>query len=483
MAEKSLAQKSARGGVNALGGQAAKIAISLISLSILARLISPEEYGLVAMVMAVTAIVDVFRDFGLTPATIQAKTISPQERTNLWWLNTGLGTAVALVVALLAPLVVLIYDDERLFSITLVSSVGFIVSGMTTQYFAQLQREMKFGAIAVNNIISSLIGLGSAIVMALQGFGVWALVLQGNVIILVSLLLFVYQTRWLPGRYRRSVPMKRFMNFGLPLMFSNLINYFSALVDVFLIGRIGGTEVLGYFNRATQAVRTPLNGLRSPLNNVAFSALSRRGGEASDIAQLAVKGQILLAYPLVLLAGGLAAASPALVVLILGGNWSGAAPYFAWVAIAEGLNCLAMTAGWILMVRGKTQQILYLTIVSSAHRILWVLVGALIFGPLGAVMGQAFAVVIQWPLSLLYVQSVTGVSTRGLLANSYKIFGLVLVVSLLNYSLVQWLSLGLLLDVAASVLIQLLLAAACALLPAVRRDYLQIFSVFRSLKS
>ena len=468
--------------MSALGGQVAKIVISLISLSILARLISPEEYGLVAMVMSITAIVDVFRDFGLTSATIQAKKISAQERTNLWWLNTGLGAAVAAVVAILAPIVSIIYDDERLLPITLVSSFGFIISGMTTQYFAQLQREIQFGKIAINNIISNLIGLGAAIIMAVQGFGVWALVLQGNVIIFTSLILFVLQTRWLPGRYHRKVPMKKFMNFGFPLMLSNLLNYFSALVDVFMIGRIGGAETLGYFNRASQAVKTPLNGLRSPLNNVAFSTLSRRGGEAHDIVYVAERGQIVLSYPLALFAGGLAAASSSLVVLFLGNSWEAASPYFAWVAIVEGLNCLAMTAGWILMVRGKTREILRLTIASSVNRIIWVIIGAFTFGPLGAVIGQAFAIMIQWPLSLVYTQKITGVSVRGLIMNSYKIFTLVLIISVSNYYFVEWLSVGAFPSCVLNIIIQLVLASVFIVVPGVRKDYLKILKLFNSLR-
>lgn len=482
LSEKSLSQRSFRGGVNALAGQAAKVVISLVSLSILARLISPEEYGLVAMVMAVTAIVDVFREFGLTSATIQAKTISAQERTNLWWLNTGMGVAVAIVVALLAPFIAMVYGEDRLLLITLVSSVGFIISGMSTQYFAHLQREIQFGKIAINNIVSSLIGLASAIVMALYGFGVWALVLQGNVIAISSLLLFVYQTRWLPGRYSRAVSMRRFINFGMPLMISNLLNYFSGLVDVFMIGKSGGVDAAGYYNRASQAARTPLNGLRAPLNNVAFSALSRRGGESNDIAKLAEKGQIILAYPLVLVAGGMAATSSPLVALALGSAWSGASPYFFWIAIAEGLNCLAMTAGWIFMVRGKTQEVLLLTIASSINRITWVIIGVFTLGPLGAVMGQAFAIMIQWPLSLMWAQKVTGVYTRGLLVNSYRIFLVASCASVLNYFILRELSLGDLASLAMGIFFQLLIAAFFSVIPAVRNDYALILKFIMSLK-
>ncbi|MFC6353352.1 lipopolysaccharide biosynthesis protein [Rothia nasimurium] len=481
MAERTLAQRGARGGANAVGGQLAKIVINLVSLAILARLISPEEYGLVAMVMAVMAIADVFRDFGLTSATIQAKTISPQERSNLWWLNTTMGVVVAAVIALLAPVVAAIYSDDRLILITLVMSLNFVISGMSTQYFANLQREIQFGKIAVNNIISNIIGLIAAVIMALNGFGVWSLVFQGLVIAIASLLIFIIQTRWIPGGYDRSVSMRRFLNFGMPLMFSNLLNYFSSLVDVYMIGHVSGPEVLGYFNRSSQAVRTPLNSLRSPLNNVAFSTLSKKQSSNAEIATSIEKGQILLAYPLTLIAGGLAAASSSLVVFFLGESWQAAAPFFAWIAITEGLNCLAMTAGWIFLIRGKSKGLMNLTIFSSINRTIFVIVGALVMGPLGAVVGQAVAVMIQWPLSLLWVQRSTGVSTKGLLVNSYRIFAVVLFSSALNYYILQGLTANLITSIILGVVLQLALAAICAVIPAVRRDYMQILEFAKSL--
>lgn len=482
MAERTLAQRGARGAANALSGQLAKIVLNLASLAILARLISPEEYGLVAMVMAVMAIADVFRDFGLTPATIQAKTISSQERTNLWWINTALGILVAGGVALLAPMIAALYNDDRLVSITLVMSLNFVISGMSTQYIANLQREIQFGKIAINNIISSIVGLVAAVVMAINSFGVWALVVQGLAIAVSSLFIFIIQTKWVPGPYDRSVSMRRFLNFGMPLMFSNLLNYFSGLVDVYMIGRVAGPEALGYFNRSSQAVRTPFNSLRSPLNNVAFSTLSKKQSSNAEVAILIEKGQILLAYPLTLIAGGLAAASSSLVVFFLGENWQAAAPFFAWIAITEGLNCLAMTAGWIFLIRGKSKGLMNLTIVSSINRTIFVIVGTLMIGPLGAVIGQAAAVMIQWPLSLIWVQRVTGVSTKALLVNSYRIFSVVFFSTGLNYYILHEISVNIIVSIILGVALQLILAAVCAVIPAVRKDYVQIIKFAKSLR-
>lgn len=482
MSEKSLTQRSARGGVNALGGQAAKIVLGLASLSILARMLSPEDYGLMAMVLTIVSIAEVFKDFGLSTAAVQAKTLSAQEKTNLWWLNTGIGALLCLVVAALSPLVAWFYQDERLLPITVLMSLNFLISGMTVQYFAQMQREIEFGKIALNNILSNLIGLGIAFIFAAQGYGVWALVAQGITISLASLLLCLVQTGWLPGIYRSSTSVKKFLNFGLPLMFSNLLTHFSAALDSLLIGRLAQAEVLGYYNRAYQAVRTPLNSLRSPLNNVGFSALSKKKASKEELLELAGKGQILLGYPLALLGGGFAAASTPLVLLFLGPQWSDSVPFFAWLAIAEGLHCLALTAGWIFLTTGQSKYVFKLTLANTVIRIIFVVVGGLIAGPLGVVVGNAVSVFIQWPLAIILAGRSLRLSTRSMLLSSYRMFGVVLLSSLVTYGVSQLLSINLLLDLLLLALVHILSAGACALLPAVRLDYQLIFSLVRSMR-
>lgn len=477
MSEKSLTQRSARGGANALAGQLAKIILGLVSLSVLARIIGPDDYGLMAMAIAVTSLAEVFKDFGLSTATIQAKTLSEQERTNLWWTNSAIGALICLILVTLSPFIAWFYQDDRLLPIMMVMSLNFLISGMSTQYFAHLQRDIQFGKIAVNNIVSNLLGLLVAVFIALAGHGVWALVAQGLTISLSSLLFYIGQTRWFPGFYHRGVSVKSFVGFGLPLMFSNLLNHLAIVLDTFLIGRFTTAETLGYFNRAQQAVRTPLNSLRSPLNNVAFSALSKKQSDKKKLAEVAEKGQIVLAYPLALMGGGFAAAASPLVLLFLGPQWEGAVPFFTWLAIAEALNCLAMTAGWIFLSTGHTQSILKLTILSTLNRILFVVVGGLLFGAVGVAAGQALAFVLQWPLSLLWTEKVTGVSTRGLLRNSYRIFFVVLFSSLVTYSVGQYMSINLLVDLILLVAIQLVAALSCALFPGVRKDYQTLIQI------
>lgn len=483
MAGGELSQKSARGGVNALLGQLARILIQLISLSVLARLLGAEEYGLLAMVMVIVGIADVFRDFGLSTATIQAEHISTRERSNLWWLNTVFGLMVSLVMACLSPVVAWIYQDDRLLLLSLAMSASFFLSGMSTQYFAHLQREMRFGVIAVNGIFSGFLALGCAVYVAWLGWGVWALVIQALAGAIFTVLIYILQTRWFPGRYDFSVSMKRFIGFGAPLMLSNLLMYLAGAANVFILGKISEPETVGYFNRANQSVYMPLNQIRTPLSNVAFSALSKRQNNEKDLARFAEQGQIVIAYPIVLLAGGLAATGSATVALVLGPGWENAVPFFIFLAIAEGLNTLAMTAGWLFMVRNKTASLMKMTLASVLNRLVFIVLAILIWGSLGAAIGTALAPLLQWPFSLIWAQKATGVSTRGLMLNSYRIATVVLFCSLVTYGVT-----GLLeqsspfIVIGVGVLVQCLAAASCAIISPVRRDYKFIFNVVKVLK-
>lgn len=478
----SLTQQSTRSGVYMLLGQLGKLLINFGSLMVLARLLGADEYGLMAMIVIILGIADVFKDFGLTSAVIQAKTLSDKEKTNLWWFNTMIGFIIMCILAAGSPVISWIYQEDRLVLITLAMSVNFLLSSMSIQYFANLQREMRYGSITVNGIVSSGLSVVIAIVLAASGWGVWSLIAQYITSSLLSLIIYVLQTHWIPGRYDSSISIKPFFNFGLPLMFSNLIMYLGGSVDVFILGRFAGTEVLGLMNRASQAVRTPLNQLRSPLSSVAFSALSKRQSSDVELAKYTEQGQIVIAYPLTLFAGGMAASSSTVIAVVLGPGWEAAVPFFFFLAIAGGLNNLAMTSGWLFMAKNKNNSLMRLTLLSVLMRVVFVLVGIYTLGPVGAAVGQAIVPLIQWPLSFAWAQKSTGVSTKSLLKNSYRIFFVTVFASSITYVVAQKLVWGDFTNLIICVIVHILAILVTLVLSDVRNDFKFIFSTIKTIK-
>src|SRR5271166_5352007 len=172
----NLKTKSVRGGVVAMATECTDFVIRLGSVAVMARLLMPEYFGLLSMVTAITAIAERFKDLGLSNATIQKTEINHEQVSTLFWLNAGVGLAMMLLVVGLAYPVSLFYSDARLISITLAIAISFPLSGMAIQHQALLRRQMKFTQLAGIQSSASLLCLALAIIMALKGFGYWALV-------------------------------------------------------------------------------------------------------------------------------------------------------------------------------------------------------------------------------------------------------------------------------------------------------------------
>ncbi|MBM4496695.1 oligosaccharide flippase family protein [Rhodococcus hoagii] len=261
---------AARGAVITMGGQGARMIIQTLGVVILSRLLEPSEFGLFAMVLVIVGIGEVLRDFGLSAAVIQAREITREQQSNLFWINTAIGCALCAVLVVCSGLVADFYGEPDLAKVAVVVSAVFVMNGMSTQYRAALNRELRFTALAVSEVVSMGLGLIAGIGVAVAGFGVWALVVQQLVQAFAILAITVVCGRWVPGRPTLGADMKPLLTFVMEFWMHSLINYLSRNIDTIVIGRRFGTESLGFYNRAYQLLTLPLNQINGPATKVAF---------------------------------------------------------------------------------------------------------------------------------------------------------------------------------------------------------------------
>ncbi len=418
MNQQSLGRQAARGAAATGASLAMRISLQLVSVVILARLLGPSQYGLVAMVVAVVGVADTVRDFGLSSAAIQAPELSTAQRSNLFWVNTGIGLALATVIFALASPIAAFYHEPRLVGITRVLATMFLLDGMMTQYRASLLRAMRFRVIAFADALAPMVALVGAIVLALLGAGYWALVSQQIVSSVVALLVVVWAGRWLPGRWRRGEPMRPFFRFGGHLLGSQIIGYVANNVDSLTIGHRFGAAPLGTYNRAFQLLMNPLNQVRSPSTTVALPVLSR-ATEGDEFDRIVKRGQLVLAYPVALgLALVIGTARP-LVDVLLGDQWTAVPPILQLLAVAGVLQTLAYVGYWVYLARGLTRQLMYYTLVTSAIKVTCILVGS-IWGVIGVAWGYMLAPAIAWPISLWWLSRITRLPVRDLLIGALR---------------------------------------------------------------
>jgi polysaccharide transporter, PST family len=286
----SLAQSAARGAAATLSGRALRILLQLTGVLLLARLLSPSDFGVVGMVVAFTGIGELLRDFGLTSATIQSATLSKQQRDTLLWLSGAMGLGVGVPIWALAPVIGMFHGNDQVVLIARCLAVVFPVNGLTAQYRANMARELRFFQIQVSDLAPAALGLAVAIGMGLLGFGYWSLVMQQITQSAAGLLVAAALGRWIPGLPSRKCGIQRFVRYGLGLFGSQFLGYLTKNFDSITVGFRFGTQALGFYNRAYELVINSTNQIIMPSTNVGVSILSKLDENAARHSAFLIQG-------------------------------------------------------------------------------------------------------------------------------------------------------------------------------------------------
>lgn len=406
-----LKRKSVRGGAVTLVAQAAGVLIHLTSTVVLARLLGPEEYGVMAMVLAVTAFAGLFRDLGLSSATIQRDKLSHDQLSTLFWINVAAGTVLTLLVAAAAPLVAWFYQRPELSAVTLVLSLKFLIGSFSTQQSALLTRQMRFGRKAAATLSGSGVTLVLAVLLALNGFSYWSLVWGGLAGAVVTTLLLNGLSGWRPGWPVRGAGVRSMLKYGANLTGFELVNYFHRNLDNILIGRFWGADALGLYSRAYQLLMFPIQNLRGPLNAVAFPAMSRLQKQPELFRAYYRRVTALLAFATMPLTTFLLVTSATLIELALGPRWLGVVPLFAVLAITGFIQPVASLRGLVLLSTGQGRRYRNWGILNAICVSLGFGVG-IAWGPMGVAVAYALvSYAILYP-SLRYAFHGTPLQTR-----------------------------------------------------------------------
>lgn len=398
--------RAARGARVTLGGQAIKFALQLTSTVVLARLLSPEDFGLFAMVLAVTGFAALLGDFGLSNAAVQAERISAEQRSNLFWISTSVGATLYLGFFLAAPLIEAFYRVEGLATVVRVMAIGFVLSALTSQFTAHLTRALSFGKLALIDISAQAAGLGLALLLAINGAGYWSLVGQqlaaaGTLFVLTAVL-----SRWRPLLPHRA-PMRPLLTFAANSFGVQALSYVSGNVDSVALGRTSGPDALGLYDRAYQLFKIPVQQIAAPLTRVALPILSRQQSDRAVMSRYVIKAQLGMTYVLgAAFCLGAALASP-VIELALGPQWTSAAGIFAILALGGVFQVMGYVYYWSFLACGLTGLQLRFSLVTRGLMIALIILGAF-FGPLGVAVAVASSLALNWVVLSLFPMRRTG---------------------------------------------------------------------------
>ena len=384
----NLGRFAVSGGVVTFLAQVAKFVLQLTSAAVLARLLSPKDFGLLSMVLAVTGLLGLFKDLGLSAATVQRESITQQQVSTLFWINVTLGGVVGVLSLALAPSLAWFYRDSRLTGIMWAVSVTFPLTGSTVQHQALLVRQMRFGAIAVIEVASILAGILTACCLAMFGFAYWSLVGQQLCAALTGLVLTWWTSGWRPTMPQRHGGVAPLLRFGAHLTLSDLVGRVAAASDSILIGRVFGAEPLGLYSRAAVLLARPLEQVVTPINAVLMPVLSRLQSDPARYRRTFIRAHDALALITLPFAALCLVLAEPIVLLLLGPQWKEAVPLFAAFTLVAVSLPLSLTPSWLFTSQGRGRDLLNAYVVAGAVTVGAYVIG-LYWGPRGVILSLA----------------------------------------------------------------------------------------------
>lgn len=481
---RGLGRSASLGAATVMGGQILRIVIQFAGMIVMIRLLAPREFGLLAMVTVIIGLGEIFRDFGLSTAAIQAKSLTKHQRDNLFWSNSAIGFLLAVVVFFSSDLLAAFYDEPAVKRLAQWLALLFIINGISTQYRASLNRSLRFIALSGAELGGQILGLTAGIALALHGAGYWALVAQQLVQATVTLVLLISCAKWLPGWIRRNAPMRDLYSYAGHLVGTQLLGYASSNADTVVIGSTIGAGPLGIYNRAFQLLMAPLSQLNAPATRVALPVLARLQDDSVRYQAFIVRGQTILAnLVLVVLFYSCSQALP-IVSVVFGERWLEIVPIFQVLAIAGIFQALGYSNYWVYLSKGLSKQQFRISIIVRPILAAAIIGGCLLWGVIGVAWTYSLGIAVLWPIHLWWLSRVSDAPIRAMITTAARPLavhalggGASLGTAHLMADGPYWLSL----TVGAAAML-VVTATAAAVWPVYRRDWLAIFSTLKLLR-
>lgn len=396
MAIIDLKRKTIKGASWTFVSQISRIIITMFVTAVLARLLEPSDFGLVAMVTVFTVFFAMFNDIGLASAIIQKQEVTETQLSSLFWVNLIEGLIVSVICLSLAPLIARFYSESRLTPMIMVMSSLFVITSFCMVQKALFSKNMAFRVLALVEITGFLTGGVVAVTFAAFGFGAWSIVLQMIIqSFVISALLFLL-SKWKPKFILKWKPIKGFLSFGIPLLGFHFVNYFNRNLDNMLIGRFLGPAQLGFYNVAYKTMLFPLTNISEVIGRVMFPALSHIQDDKDRIRRAYIKANRYIALVTFPLTTAIAIFAPQIVRVMLGSKWERAIFLIQILAGIGGLQSLYSTQSWIYLSQGRTVALFIFGVVITI-----IFAGSFVVGLHWQVEGVAIAYSVAF-LAILY---------------------------------------------------------------------------------
>lgn len=369
VAEGERDRRAVHGGIVLMASNAATTIVEIAATMALARLLTPADFGLLAMVWVLMTFVGKFRDFGLTSATVQTADLDSTTASLLFWANMKLCAVLAVGMAASAPLLSLLFGEPRLTVITLIMTASVFIVCLGTVHQGLLMRNLRFKTVTAIKVGTTLAGAVAGVASALAGAGYWALVIQHVVREVLQGLSLMLCTGWWPTWLRPTADTRAriygMLKYGGNLSAANVVAFLGRNLDFVLVGTLAGATSLGLYHKAFRWAAEPFQQLYLPTMNVALTKFSRLQDSADRYRTSFNRTMLALFTVLVPLMALLFVEAQAVILTLMGDQWMAAVPLFRILLFGTFCNGLLLILKWVYKSEGRTARHLHWTLISS----------------------------------------------------------------------------------------------------------------------
>ena len=382
--------------------------ISFLSNIVLARLLTPEDFGCIGMLMVFIAISNVFVDSGFGSALIQKTRPTNIDYSTVFFWSLCISIVLYLSLYLCAPLIARFYKMGILSSVLRVQGIILIINAYCIVQFNILRKQMQFRKIAIINIMSATISVVCAIIYAYYGWGIWALVFQQLILGASNIILLIFFQPWRPLFVISSTSFQRLFKFGSYIFLSSIINTFANNFSSIFIGRFFSASSLGYLSQAQKVENIASNSIASTVEQVSYPLLVEVKNDYNKMAKvLKVFNLALLTVVLPSMLALIIIAKP-VVTLLFGENWLPSVPMLQLLCIAGIFQCLQASGYNVIAAIGKSATLFRWTIIKRISGISLIILGYLLFGLYGVLYGMICGSIIIWACNTWLVSKYIG---------------------------------------------------------------------------
>lgn len=454
---KNLKQKAVSGMVWSAFQRYSTIIIQFISGIILARLLTPYDYGCIGMLLIFVVLAESFIDGGFGSALIQKKRPTQEDYSTIFFWNLGMAVVLYAVLYFLAPAIAKFYEIPLLSDVLRVQGIILFIYAFNIVQRNQLKKKLNFKVLSIVTIVTSIISLTVTILMAYHGFGVWSLVAQQILLALIPALVFWFYIKWRPQLTFSWRSFRELFSFGFYMFLTHLLNQFGQQIQGLLIGKFYNASTMGYYSKALGTEKLSSHSISRVMTQVTYPLYAEVQDNNKALINMIRRMTMTLAYitfPLMFIL--LLCAKP-IFLLLYSDRWLESVPYFQVLCIAGLASCLISVNTQPIAAIGRSKTMFVWTVIKRTMGIAFVLAGLLVWGMYGLLAGAILNTWFSYFVNIYLVSKYIGYEWTRQLFDLLPVAVSSVIVAIISYSVGYFLDLGLYSDGFIKLLVYLLL--------------------------